>query len=34
MRSHGQYIITKDEVYGYANHWLRVYPKTDIYLNP
>ncbi len=23
MRSHQQYIITKDEVHGYANYWLK-----------
>ena len=23
MRSHQQYIITKDEVHGYANYWLQ-----------
>lgn len=22
MRSQSDYIVTKDEVYGYANHWL------------
>jgi len=29
MRSHGQYIITKDEVYGYANHWLSLSLKLE-----
>lgn len=29
MRSHGQYIITKDEVYGYANHWLNLSLKLE-----
>ena len=23
MRSHQQYIVTKDEVHGYANYWLQ-----------
>jgi putative transposase len=29
MRSHDQYIITKDEVYGYANHWLGLSLKLE-----
>ncbi len=29
MRSHGQYIITKDEVHGYANHWLSLSLKLE-----
>ena len=29
MRSRGQYIITKDEVHGYANHWLSLSLKLE-----
>jgi IS4 transposase len=29
MRSHPQYIITKDEVHGYANHWLSSALKLE-----
>ncbi len=29
MRSRGQYIITKDEVHGYANHWLKKSLKLE-----
>ncbi len=29
MRSHRQYIITKDEVHGYANHWLDLSLKLE-----
>jgi hypothetical protein len=29
MRSHGKYIITKDEVHGYANHWLEKSLKLE-----
>lgn len=29
MRSRGQYIITKDEVHGYANHWLNTALKLE-----
>ena len=29
MRSRDQYIITKDEVYGYANHWLSLSLKLE-----
>ena len=29
MRSRGQYIITKDEVHGYANHWLSMSLKLE-----
>ncbi len=29
MRSHDQYIITKNEVYGYANHWLGLSLKLE-----
>ncbi len=29
MRSRGQYIITKDEVHGYANHWLNSALKLE-----
>lgn len=29
MRSRGQYIITKDEVHGYANHWLSKSLKLE-----
>jgi hypothetical protein len=29
MRSHGQYIITKDEVHGYANQWLGLSLKLE-----
>ena len=29
MRSRGKYIITKDEVHGYANHWLNLSLKLE-----
>ena len=29
MRSRGQYIITKDEIHGYANHWLNTALKLE-----
>jgi len=29
MRPRTDYIISKDEVYGYANHWLTVALKTS-----
>ena len=29
MRSHKDYIVTKDEVHGYANHWLAASLKLE-----